>query len=154
MASEFEALISTHQNRIWAIARRYAQGDEQRDLYQEILEQLWKSCAGFRGDAEITTWLYRVAFNTAMTRLRSKARRISTVPEDPQTPDIASPGGLCQAEILEDFLASRGEVDRSVLMMYLDGLSGQQMADVLGLSLGAVQVRINRLKQDFSERYV
>ena len=63
-------------------------------------------------------------------------------------------GGRCQAEILSEFLDSLDDVDTSIMMMYLDGLTGAEMSTVLGMKLNAIQVRINRLKQTFINRYV
>lgn len=138
-----------------AIARQYAEPDAVEDLYQEILVQLWRSLDKFRGESQLQTWVYRIGFNTAMTSLRkiTRQRHNDTHLSQYQTAE-AVPTGRCQADVLAEFMASLGDVDKSVMMMYLDGLSGQDMADVLGVKLNAVQVRINRLKQTFSSRYV
>lgn len=156
MPAEFEQMIKDHGGRIGAIARRYAGVDDIDDLTQEILEQLWRSREQFRGESKVTTWVYRIGFNTAMTRVRKtvaqrqKRERIQalTVKED------AAPEGRCQAELLREFMDSLPEVDASILMMYLDGLSGQEMAEVLGLKVNAIQVRISRIKKTFERRYV
>lgn len=75
MPPEFEKLIEGHSGRIRAIARRYADNSSVDDLYQEILEQLWRSFKGFRGKSKPETWIYRVGFNTAMTRLRRNVKQ-------------------------------------------------------------------------------
>ncbi len=155
MQADFEDLINNQQGRIRAIARRYADSGHAEDLHQEILEQLWRSYKGFRGDASPETWVYRIGFNTAMTSLR----KVTTVRKGLEKLKTfnhteSAPAGRCQAEILEDFMNSLNDIDASVLMMYLDGLSGQQMADVLGAPINNVQVRITRLKKAFSDRYV
>ncbi len=146
MEAAFEALVREQQGRIWAVARRFAGGEEQKDLYQEILVQLWRGFAGFRGESSPATWVYRVALNTALMNKRQSRRRADTVSMD-VVPEAAEPGGACQAALLEQFLTAQNEIDRALLLMYLDDLSGTQMAEVLGLSVGAVQVRINRLKK-------
>lgn len=155
MPTEFEQLIIEHSGRIRAIARRYASNGNEDDLYQEILEQLWRSFGNFRGKSKPETWIYRVGFNTAMTRLRKVVKER----EGEQKLQILKQAKLysddrCQAEILEDFMASINDVDTSILMMYLDGLSGQEMAEALGIQLNAVQVRISRLKKAFTDRYI
>lgn len=156
MSIEFEHLISEHSGRIKAIAKRYAQSDSAvDDLYQEILEQLWRSFATFKGQAKVETWIYRVGFNTAMSGLRkvTRQRRGESQLLSMHSPQGES-GGFCQSDILEDFLRSISDVDASLLMMYLDGLSSNQMADVLGMKANAASVRISRLKQAFNERYI
>jgi RNA polymerase sigma-70 factor, ECF subfamily len=155
MPPEFEQLIKEQGSRVRAIAKRYADDGNEDDLYQEIIEQLWRSFDSFRNESKPETWIYRVGFNTAMTRLRKVIKQRETEQKlknlKQQHP---SDNELCQAEILEDFMTSINDIDSSVLMMYLDGLNGQEMAEVLGIQLNAVQVRISRLKKAFTERYM
>ena len=155
MAAEFEQLIKDHGGRILAIARRYADTCAVDDLYQEILVQLWRSIDSFRGDAKPETWVYRIGFNTAMTSVRKQIRlREGKAIMNSQNRSEESLGGRCQAEILSEFMDSLADVDSSIMMMYLDGLNGQEMSSILGMKLNAVQVRINRLKKMFSDRYL
>jgi len=72
---EFEELIEEHSGRIRAIAKRYADDGNVDDLYQEILEQLWRSFGSFQGNSKPETWIYRVGFNTSMTRLRKVVKQ-------------------------------------------------------------------------------
>lgn len=155
MPPEFDRLIIENSGRIRAIARRYADDGNEDDLYQEILEQLWRSFGNFLGKSKPETWIYRVGFNTAMTRLRKVAKRREGEQklQSLKQTNISS-GGRCEAEVLEDFMASLNDIDASALMMYLDGLSGQEMAEVLGVHLNAIEVRISRLKRAFTDRYV
>lgn len=155
MPPEFEQLIKDHAGRIRAVARRYADESSIDDLYQEILEQLWRSFDGFQGKSRPETWIYRVAFNTAMTRLRKVVKQREgeqKLTSLRQADSII--GDRSQTEILDDFMESLNEIDTSVLIMYLDGLNGQEIADVLGVSTNAVQVRISRLKKIFTDRYM
>lgn len=155
MPPDFEQVITANRARIRAIARRYADEGAEDDLYQEILEQLWRSFGQFEGKSAATTWVYRVGFNTAMTRLRKTIkqregeRKLHTFKQaDPAHSE------RCHGEILEDFLQSLNDIDASVLMMYLDNLSGSEIAAVLGVPLNSVEVRISRLKKAFAQRYV
>mgnify|MGYP005991160917 CR=1 FL=1 len=155
MATEFEQLIKDHGGRILAIARRYADIDAADDLYQEILVQLWRSINSFRGEAKLETWIYRIGLNTAMTSVRKQIRfRQGNAILHSQSRSEESFGARCQAEILSDFMDSLADVDSSIMMMYLDGLNGQEISSVLGMKVNAVQVRVNRLKKMFSDRYL
>lgn len=155
MATEFEQLIKDHGGRILAIARRYADIDAADDLYQEILVQLWRSINSFRGEAKLETWIYRIGLNTAMTSVRKQIRfRQGKAILHSQSRSEESFGARCQAEILSDFMDSLADVDSSIMMMYLDGLNGKEISSVLGMKVNAVQVRVNRLKKMFSDRYL
>jgi RNA polymerase sigma-70 factor (ECF subfamily) len=156
MPVDFEELIGQNMGRIRLIARRYAAHDDVDDLVQTILLQLWRSYGSFRGDARVETWVYRVALNTAMTYLgqavRNRDARFelrATIPSEE-----LSTNPMSETEILNGFLDSLGDIDASILMMYLDGLSGKQMAAVLGIQANAVHVRISRLKQKFHQMFV
>lgn len=153
--SEFEQLLISNNGRIWALAKKYGTNGDAEDLYQEILEQLWRSYKSFRSESKPETWVYRIGVNTAMTRLRKSVKQRETMGFllEQINADTA-PGNRCQADILQDFITILDDVDASILMMYLDGLTGQEMASVLGIKINSIQVRINRMKNVFSERYV
>lgn len=153
MQPEFEQLIVENSGRIRAIAIRYADAGSEDDLYQEILEQLWRSFTSFRQESKPETWIYRVGFNTAMTRLRKVVKQREGVEKLRHLKPIDSLGEeRCQAEILEDFMASISDIDASILMMFLDGLSAKEMAAVLGIRSNTIEVRISRLKAAFTKR--
>lgn len=150
------AMLDTHGAALWRIARAYgsAQGEEE-DLHQEIVLQLWRGLASFRGDSAPGMWLYRVALNTALTWRRRNERRHAHSDAVRARAPLASPGSeRTEASILEEFLGSLGAVDRSVLVLYMEGLSYEEIGDVIGLSTSAVGVRLHRLKKAFTDRYV
>jgi RNA polymerase sigma-70 factor, ECF subfamily len=154
----FAELLAAYGGSLRRIARGHAgPAGEAEDLYQEILCQLWRSLPSFKGESAPGTWLYRVALNTALTYKRQAQRR----PRIEASGDIddllhATSAGdpKDEAAILRDFLSSLGSVDRSVMILYMEGLTHQGIADVVGQSAGAVSVRIHRLKQTFKQRYV
>jgi RNA polymerase sigma-70 factor, ECF subfamily len=156
MPPEFEQLIASNHPRIQRIAQRYSRNSSVDDLYQEILIQLWRSFKNFRGDSKVETWVYRVALNTAMThsRMLFKQKSHEVAIDTIEHEEESIPADRCQADLLTHFLNSLNEIDASVLMMYLDGLSAAEIAEVLGSSVNAVNIRINRLKQKFSDTYV
>lgn len=152
-------LLQNHEAAIRRIAGVYGGGEgEEEDLYQEILMQLWSSLPNFRGDSAAGTWLYRVALNTALTwRRRVKRHAVGLAPIGPGADGVTptthgSPRS--QAAILSDFLSTLGGPDRAVLLLYVEGLSYREIADVTGLSVNAVGIRLHRMKQAFTERFV
>lgn len=152
----FLEMLEIHAPRLRRIASSFARGEETRDLYQEIVCALWRSLAGYRGDAALGTWVYRVALNTALSHARLRKRR----PAEIQAPEVAlahpakagDPGR--EDAILQEFLASLAEIDRSLLILYLDGFSHERMSEVTGLSVGAIAVRVHRMKRSYENRYL
>ena len=153
---DFEDLIREHRGRIRQIARRFAANGAVDDLFQDILTRLWRSYAGFRGDSKVESWIYRVALNAAMTHLSEavKARTLHAAISARPAATVEPPGGASPADILSDFLSRLGDVDASILMMYMDGLTADEMSGVLGISANAINVRINRMKHEFNDAYV
>jgi RNA polymerase sigma-70 factor (ECF subfamily) len=154
--SDFEQLVRDHIGRIRRIARRFAADGAVDDLVQDILTRLWRSFAGFRGDAKVESWIYRVALNAAMTHVSEtvKARDLQAAVSAQSVATEGAPGGASAANILSDFLSQLGDVDASILMMYMDGLTADEMSGVLGIAGNAINVRINRMKQTFTDAYV
>jgi RNA polymerase sigma-70 factor (ECF subfamily) len=153
---DFEQLVRDHSGRIRRIARRFAADGTVDDLVQDILTRLWRSFAGFRGDAKVESWIYRVALNAAMTHVTEtvKARDLQAAVSAQSVATEGVPGGASAANILSDFLSQLGDVDASILMMYMDGLTADEMSGVLGITGNAINVRLNRMKQKFTDAYV
>lgn len=156
MQKEFEQVIANNQGRIRYIASRYCQQNDFDDMYQEILMQLWRSFASFKGNSSRETWLYKVALNTASTFVSKsiKHRELKQA-----LSEVVKPEGLpgqenCQAEILNNFMNTLSDIDASILMMYLDGLSSEETAEVVGISANAVRVRVKRIKNTFENQYI
>ncbi|MCG8462736.1 MAG: RNA polymerase sigma factor [Holophagales bacterium] len=155
------ALLRSHGGALHRIARVHARdGDEEEDLYQEILMQAWKSLPSFRGDSSPGTWLYRVALNTALTWRRRGSRRnhrpVVAAEKEVAIGVLSVPPGSegSEREILRSFLDSLDGPSRTILVLYMEGLTHQEIAGVTGLSSNAIGVRIHRMKKAFTERYV
>lgn len=157
MPADFEQLIRHHGARIRRIASRYADSGSVDDLVQDILVRLWRSYPSFRSGARIETWIYRVALNASMTHVRKSIRErqgqaAMATQSSPSPPPATAARSM--GDVLTGFLAQLGDIDASILMMYLDGLNAEEMSGVLGISGNAVAVRINRLRHKFTELYV
>jgi len=152
----FEAVVAENRRRIVAIARSFAHGDEYQDLCQEILLRLWEGLDGFEGRSARSTWIYRIALNTAITFRRKNSRRAETaampLPEC-LLERIAAPEPGNELLILQEFLGSLGKIDRAVFLLYLEDASYREMSEFTGMSEDHVGVRINRLKRAFVRRY-
>src|SRR5687767_2471456 len=136
MAPTFEELVRDHGGRIRQIARRYADAGAVDDLVQEILIRLWRSLPGFRGESKVGTWIYRIALNAAMTSVKASVRhrQLKEAAAAAQTITHSGDPGASPDDILTKFTQGLGEIDASILMMYLDDLSPEDMSSVLGIS--------------------
>lgn len=124
--------------------------EDSEDLFQEIILQLWKSYAGFKGDAKISTWMYRVALNTAITRLKKTKRRPDNQRLDNENLNIPE---VVDARLdiqfgaeLQQAIQLLNRFDRALLMLYLDENSYSEIAEIIGISESNVGVKINRIK--------
>ena len=156
---DFVPLVRANEARLRKICRVYAGGAEaQRDLYQDILVALWRSFPSFDGSAQASTWLYRVALNTALSHKRKQDVR------DDATLDASNPmwndGGprpdadVQRQEAIDRLYAAidrLGNVDKALVMMYLDERPYREMADVLGISESYVGVKLHRIKKQLAD---
>ena len=139
-------------------ARTRVGGEAQRDLYQDILVELWRSFSSFEGDAAPSTWLYRVALNTALSHDRRQETRdeAALAPDHPVWTDgVADPderrGKQDRLDRLYAAIDRLDEVDKALVMMYLDEKSYREMADVLGISENHVGVKLHRIKNKLAD---
>lgn len=144
----FLALIQEHQGIIHKICRLYRDGKEDReDLFQEITYQLWKSFPAFKGEAKVSTWMYRIALNTAIASFRKKRLDIEY---QPILPDLAdhevNDEHAIRQEKLFAALKQLNESEKAIITLYLDELSYRQIAEIIGVSENNIGVKINRIK--------
>ena len=155
---KFLALVRENDGRLRHICRVYARDAEARkDLYQEMMFQLWRSLPSFAGACSIDTWVYRVALNTALTHARRRSARAETPLEDDhvEAADLAASLEATddtlelgeQSERLYAAIDRLGDVDRMLVTMYLDDRSYREMAEVIGISESHVGVKLHRVKK-------
>ncbi|HEY1791116.1 MAG TPA: sigma-70 family RNA polymerase sigma factor [Verrucomicrobiae bacterium] len=159
--SVFRQWLDRHTGLILKIVRGYAiTPQDQDDLFQDILLQLWSSIPSFRGEAKETTWIYRVAFNTALAWKRTERRRRrkheTFIQFDTSSQEQASHvDSMVEREIIDQLYAAiRGlpRVDASLALMHLDGISYQEMSEVLGMSENYIGVKLNRLRKQLADQ--
>ncbi len=151
---EFITQVNTNKKIVYKVCNVYMDTKTDRDdLFQEILLQAWKSYESFRGDAQFSTWLYRVALNTAITFLKKDKKKIPTIYNE-KLPDIES---LDSNEIEEKVnamykaIGSLNKIDKALVMLYLDDYSYIQIGETLGITANNVAVKMNRLKAKLKE---
>jgi RNA polymerase sigma-70 factor (ECF subfamily) len=153
--ARFVELLFAHQGVVRRVASLYARDAADReDLTQEIALQAWRAFARFRGDAAFSTFLYRVALNTALMRVRRKYRAPNFEPPV-ALESLAAPARAAIDEDVERLYAAIRELaplDRAIVMLVLDERSHAEIADVTGLTVGNVSVRLMRAKQRLRDR--
>jgi RNA polymerase sigma-70 factor, ECF subfamily len=150
VVGDFLPLLNQFRGVIERVSRAYTwSAAEREDLVQDIVYQLWRAFPSYRGDATPITWTYRIALNTAITGLRRQSRRPAHLPLEAAA-DVAAPsasaGADSRTELLYRAIRRLGDVDRALVMCYLDDLSYRDIADVLGLSETNVGARLSRVR--------
>ena len=120
---------------------------DKEDLYQEISLQLWRSFRTYRSESKFSTWLYRVALNTAISSVRKNRRRIETVQLDQAehfvVRDSESEG---MTQMLFKALSSLNKMDRAIILLWLEEKEYAEISDIIGISQSAVSVRLVRIR--------
>ncbi|WP_214226096.1 sigma-70 family RNA polymerase sigma factor [Pedobacter sp. B4-66] len=144
----FLVLIQEHQGIIHKICRLYRDSKEDReDLFQEITYQLWKSFSSFKGEAKVSTWMYRIALNTAIASFRKKTPDVEYHPILPDLPDdeVDEDYAVRQKSLFAT-LKQLNESERAIIALYLDDLSYKQIAEIIGINENNLGVKLNRIK--------
>lgn len=147
MEKIFLETIWEHQRIIYKVSRMYRNTQEdQQDLFQEIVYQLWRAFPGFRHESKITTWIYRIALNTAMASYRKQKSPVSNT-EHP--PDLAEPIETVseREEWLFRALRTLSESERALISLYLEDYSYTEIASLTGISENYVGVKLNRIRE-------
>ncbi len=152
---EFASLINEHSRIINKVSYFYASEKlPYDDLRQEIYVNIWLGLNQFRGDSKISTWIYRVAVNSALMAIRSLKPRIETIPMDFSILDISSEIDDMQKENLQQLysLINRlEEIEKAIILLWLDEYSYDEIADTLGLKRNTVAIKIHRIKNKLSK---
>ena len=147
----FIDLINEHQGLIHKVCILYeTDRDARNDLFQEIVLQLWKSMHTFRGDAKITTWMYRIALNTAISGLRKQKRGVQTEELEERHFNISENTMDNQEENLHKLhrcIRQLSEIERAMIMMALDELPYEEIAETIGITQNNVRVRMNHIRE-------
>lgn len=152
----FESWLSQHKGLLFKVIRAYAATlPDQDDLFQEIVLQVWRSIPKFRQESAVTTWLYRIALNTAL-KWNSKEQKY----QEGRAPYVNMEYLLHEKEKpmdsrlawLYEEIAGLHEVDRSLMLLLLDGFNYKEMAEILGITESNVGVKVHRIKKQMIDR--
>jgi RNA polymerase sigma-70 factor (ECF subfamily) len=149
---EFVDLINQNRGIIHKICRIYSSGsDEREDLFQEIVLQIWKSFPKFRGESKFSTWIYRIALNTAIS-LKKSPRIEVTVPDLPDIPYHEEKHvGDDPVTVLYHAIGQLLKVERALIFLWLEEKSYEEIGKTIGLTAKNVSVKLVRIKAKLSK---
>lgn len=156
MASEkeFISLLNAHQKIIYKVCNLYMDKHADReDLFQEITLQAWKAYANFRGDAKFSTWLYRIALNTAITFFRKEKRAPAIYSTDvlpDQDEEVYDPIEE-KVKAMYTAIGHLSKIDKAIVMLYLEDYSYIEIGEMMGITANNVAVKMNRIKIKLKE---
>lgn len=159
---QFKKVIAENEERIKRICRYYAPDkDEQKDIYQEILVNIWKSLDSFRGEASISTWIYRISVNTSLSFMGKSFKRMK-LHVNSDTQNLSS---LLDENNYEDKLREETQfnqiqlelnqlsvIDKALISLQLEGLSMKEISEIIGITEPNVKVKIHRIKEQLREK--
>ena len=154
----FQELIEQHKGILFKVARTYCQDeDDRQDLIQEIMIQLWLSFYKYNEKFKISTWLYRISINVAISFYRKNAvRKSSSIPLDEQISQLKEDEKTeteQQLNLLDQFINELKEFDKALILLYLEDKNHVEIADILGISAGNVGTKIGRIKDKLKQRF-
>jgi len=156
LEKEFINIISANQPIILKVCRMYcADKDDREDLFQEIVLQLWRSYPSFKGEAKVSTWMYRIGLNTAITSLRRSSRKPLTQPLSVDHQNLKDPAAhridMEYGTELQTAINLLNKFDKALVMLYLDEKSYKEIAEIMAITESNVGVKINRIKKKLQE---
>lgn len=146
----FVNVLKEHENLVFKICNVYARDAEDlKDLFQEVVLQAWISYPKFNHDSKVSTWLYRVALNTALNhkRVQKKHSYAGDIETLMHVEDIVSQSYSEEYKILQQMIAALPPLEKALILLYLDDNSYQEIADIMGMGVSNVGTRLARIRE-------
>lgn len=156
LEKEFLEKIEKHKGVIFKISKMYMDNfDDQKDLFQEITFQVWKAYPTFEGRSAFSTWLYRIALNTAIIFLKSEKRRSFIQNDEVENFKITQNDYNEEEELklkkMYEAINQLNAIDKALIFYYLEDFSGREIASQLGITEVNARVKLNRAKEKLKE---
>jgi len=154
----FVQLIQENKGIIFKVCNAYCPNVHDReDLAQEIIYNVWKSWSGFDNSYKFSTWMYRIALNVAISYYRKQNRNTSTISLDETEKEIADTTQQHDATtentlLLEQFINELNTLDKALMLLYIDGKSYAEIAEILGITETNTATKINRIKNNLKQK--
>lgn len=131
----------------------YMRYEDQKDAFQDIVLQLWKSFETFRGESEVSTWIYRVSLNTILAKVRKEKKKITT--ESINTPELSFSMAMADSdiELLNIVIQSLKDLDKAIVILYLEGYKNKEISQILNLTPTNVSTKLNRVRAELKIKF-
>ena len=150
----FIQIINNNRGQIRSLCQLYyVDAEDQKDAFQDIVLQLWKSIESFRGDASPSTWIYRVSLNTILSHKRKNQKTPFTQPIESITEKVSSSFADDNLELLPIIIRSLKDMDKAIVILYLEGYQNKEIAELLKISPSNVGTRFNRIKSQLKLKF-
>lgn len=152
--NHFIQVINSNRGIIRSLCKiYYGRVQDQEDAFQDVVLQLWKSFENFRGESEIGTWIYRVSLNTIITKIRKDKRSIAVEPIEEPHHYISNANADDNVELLLMFIRTLKDIDKAIVVLYLEGYRNKEIADILKMTQTNVATRLNRVKLELKMKF-
>ncbi len=155
----FLSVIQTHKGILYKVANSYCHDPEDRkDLIQEITVQLWKSFDNYSDKYKYSTWIYRIALNVAISFYRKENhRKLVSDPLSEGILNFTDPGPYADMDenvrFLQQFIAELKELDKALMLLYLEEKTHREIAEIMGISETNVTTKIGRIKKVLKQKF-
>jgi RNA polymerase sigma factor (sigma-70 family) len=158
LSQKFHQIIEQHKGILVKVAKTYCRNDDDRqDLLQEMMIQVWKSLPKYNDTFAITTWLYRIYLNVAISFYRKSATRknfnVPLVEELTSIREEESNQKQEQLSLLEKFISELDDLDKALMLLYLEDKSYAEMSEIMGLSVSNVGTKLGRIKEKLKKKF-
>ncbi|GGD41007.1 DNA-directed RNA polymerase sigma-70 factor [Emticicia aquatilis] len=156
--SLFETILNEHKGIFFKIAKTYCKNeDDRKDLLQEMMIQVWQSLPRYKSDFKLSTWLYRVVLNVAISYYRKQVIRQNhhqiidfSIQDFVDTPISESNPNL---ELLETFISELNDLDKALIVLYLEDKNHGEISEILGISVSNVSTKVLRIKEKLKQKF-
>lgn len=156
--TDFIKIIKEHEGLIYKITTLYTDNHNDRnDLYQEIIYQLYKSFPTFNAQSKLSTWMYRVALNTAIYSLKQTKRTIRTLSVDHLPRGLTEDIDTDEEErikLLYEHIQLLNLLEKGIIILYLEGKNHEEIASIVGISVSNVGTKISRIKEKLKTQII
>ena len=152
MEKEFEKVVKTYSNTIYTVCYMFSNdNDEINDLFQETLINLWKGFSNFQGKSNVSTWIWRVAFNTCISQQRKKkSHPTQQLPIDINLFEDRDEDTK-QIQMLYRRIHALQPFDRAIVLLWLEGVNYEEIGEIVGITAKNVSVRLYRIKEELKK---
>lgn len=151
---DFVRIVTANQGIIRSLCKAYyVDHEDRKDVFQDIVLQLWKSFESFRGESKISTWIYKVSLNTILAKVRKEKHKITTESIGSAALSFSQAKADDDMELLNQVLRYLQGIDKAIVILYLEGYKNKEISQMLNLTATNVSTRLSRVKAELSAKF-